>query len=156
MKIRPLTYLAQNKGFKRIVDWSSKNSGFKTRNNENITNLQLVKKHFPTGLTAVLSGLFIADTLRSKEIPKDKKRALLKFYVINALVIIAGTYAVMPSVEAFTKRLSERFEKLNKNVSEYATLQKGLKSMIPIVAICIVSRIISPVIASWFSKGEKK
>lgn len=151
MKINLLTSLANNKKVQKIVDWSTKSSGRTNSLNEPITNLQIVKKHFPTALTAVLSGLFISDTTKSKNIPKDKKKSLINFYIVNAAIIISGTYAIMPAVERFTRRLGEKFNRVNMQNSERTILEKGLKSMIPIVAIVITSRVISPFIASYFS-----
>ena len=150
MKLSPLTSIANNKNVQRIVNWSAKSSN-KTVQGVSVSNLELVKKHFPNALTVLLSGLFVNDTIKSKDIPQDKKKSLVNFYVVNALIIIGGTYAIMPAVGRFTKRLGERFGKVNMQNTEKTVLEKGLKSMIPIVAICITSRIISPFIASYFS-----
>lgn len=151
MKISPLTALAKAKHSQKIVNWATKNTGKFNPHGEAITNLERVKKHFPSALTVVLSALFINDTSKSKEIPTEKKKSLINFYIVNALIIIAGTYAIMPSVEKFTRRLGENFNKANKQNPEKIALEKGLKSMIPIVAIVITSRVISPFIASYFS-----
>ena len=151
MKINPLMSLATNKRVQNVVNWSVQNSGKFNRDQEPISNLQLVKKHFPPALTVLLSGLFISDTIKSKSIPPDKKKSLINFYLVNCLVIIAGTYAIMPAVGRFTKKLGENFNRINTNNSEKIILEKGLKSMIPIVAIVITSRVISPFISAYFS-----
>jgi len=154
MRISPLTSLANNKQMQKFVKWS--NIEKIDKNWHSISNLSLVKKHFPCALTVVLSSLFINDTLKSKEIPKDKKKSLVNFYIANCAIIIAGTYAIMPSVARFTKTLGERFNKVNMQNTERVLLEKGMKSMIPIVAIGITSRVLSPIIGSWFSGNKNK
>lgn len=156
MKIRPLNVIANNKNIQRVVAWSTKETKNFNLDGTAVTNLQKIKKHFPTALTAVLSSLFISDTLRAKNIPEDKKKSLVSFYIVNAAIIIGGTYAIMPAVERFTKRLAQRFRAVNIENSQRVLLEKGLKSMIPIVAIVITSRVISPFIASYFSDKTDK
>lgn len=154
-RISPLTRLANNNQVKKLVAWSIRDTGKLNKLGEPITNLSLVKKHFPPALTIVLSSLLVWDTHKEKELSKEKKKSLIIFYTTNAAAIILGTYAIMPSVARFTRTLGERFNKANMEHSERVLLEKGMKSMIPIVAIGIISRGISPIIASWFS-GKKK
>lgn len=154
-RIRPLTRLANNKQVQKLVNWAVKDTGKVNQFGEPITNLSKLKKHFPAALTIVLSSLLVLETALTKEILKDKKKSLIAFYTSNAAIIIAGTYAIMPSVAKFTKTLGDRFNKANMEHSERTLLEKGMRSMIPIVAIGIVSRGLSPILAAWFS-GKKR
>lgn len=82
---------------------------------------------------------------------------MTNFYIANAAVIIGGSYALMPAVERFTRRLGENFNKANAVHTERKVLDKGLKSMIPIVAIVIMARVISPFISTFLAdKFSKK
>lgn len=154
-RFSPLTTLANNKQIQRLVNWTTKDTGRFNKFGEPITNLSLVKKHFPPALTVVLSSLFISDTLKSKEIPNEKKKSLVNFYIANCAIIIGATYAIMPYVARFTKELGRRFETANATNKDKILLEKGLKSMIPIIAICITSRVISPILSVYSSKNSK-
>jgi len=148
MKVSILTRIARNEKVDRVVHWAASDSGKFNKNNESITNLQILKKHLPPLLAACFTSYYIANTAISKKIPEERKPIFITNHVLTGIIGITGGYALNDWVDRFSEALTKRFEKVNTEIPEKDIIGKGLKSMVPLLAFAFTVRFLGPVIAT--------
>lgn len=122
-----------------------------------------IKKHFPVVTSVVLSSLYLVNTMRSKEIEKDRKPALMANMALVCGLSTAVGYAINKSVKDYIALFKTRADVLeHKNFKGNKKIAlEGIAFALNIIIFQTMYRFIGPVVVTPIANkmtgsGQKK
>lgn len=154
MNIGPtvVTRFARLKSVDKFVKWSCK--PYQKKDGEMVTNFYRVKKHAPAAIGAWFAAFYVLNTLKSKEIPPERKTPLAINTVINDLFGMTFGYVLNNGIEKFMNAMQPVFEEAIKDkkykyaLEQQKTLLQGFKAIVPLFAFTFSLRFMAPVMAT--------
>ena len=140
VSLNPINVLSKVPQLQTAVKWASKDGG---------RNLDKLQKHLPAIEGMWISLFYVLNTMSSKKIPDERKTPLAINSLFSGIFGAAGGYVLTDRVFKLSKIMQERAEIIYKaDPAKLATIQKGLKAVVPLFAFTFVFRYLSPVIAT--------
>lgn len=147
-----ITKFARVKKVNQFVKWSC--SPYQKKNGDMATNFYRVKKHAPVVIGAWVASFYVLNTVKSKDIPSERKPPLIISTVITDLFGMTFGYVLNSWIEDFMKVMEPVYkksiedEKLKYTLGQQKTLMQGFKAIVPLFAFTLSLRFLAPVLAT--------
>lgn len=137
MKITPIKSLYESSPVKSAVEWAVKDS-----------NLSKLKANIPAIQGVWIAGFYVTNTLKSKDIPEERKTPLAINTIFTTACGTIGGYTISKPINKFIDALYNRFNLAVTENKDKKTLIKGMKSIVPLVSFALAYRYLAPVLAT--------
>ena len=114
-------------------------------------------QHIMNATDVLLTGTFIQQTVKSKKIKNERKKALIYNSAISTGLSIAGGYAINHYTKNHTEKFIKKFSEINKESPLLEKYLEGIKIAKPVIILGGIYYIAIPIISTFLAdKAEKK
>lgn len=145
MRTSIITSIANTKTVKRVVSSLEQNSKKVLSDGSLASRYMLAQDYLPTILNTWIYSIQAVYTMKSKDIPEDRKLPLALNIVLGEVFSIIGDILVAGQKDKWKDAIVKKFSKVIKDDSK---LLNGLNTAVPIVLSLMMFRFVGPIIAT--------
>lgn len=140
VSLNPINVLAKLPPIQSAVKWASAGDA---------QNLAKLQKHLPAIEGMWISLFYVLNTMASKGIPKERKAPLAINSVLTGIFGATGGYLLTTQIFKLSSFMQKRAAVIYQaDPAKLATIEKGMKAVVPLFAFTFVFRYVGPVLAT--------
>lgn len=140
----------------KILDKIINNKTFENFVTKNKNAEKDIAKHISASTDVLLSGTFAYQTINSKKIKENRKKALIYNNIISTAITLIGGYSIDNLVKNKTSNFVEKFAQANKNDPKLQKYIQGLNIIRPALIFAGIYYIILPIFSTYLAEKIDK
>ncbi len=140
----------------KLLDKILTNKTFEKFINKNKNAEKDIAKHISASTDILLSGTFAYQTINSKKIKENRKKALVYNNVISTGITLIGGYSIDKLVKNKTSNLIKKFTQANKNDPKLQKYIQGLNIIRPALIFAGIYYMILPMLSTYLAEKIDK